>query len=230
MGVGYNPRIVTDQMILCLDAANAKSITGTGQSWIDLSRNGYAAIPANGPTYSSTNGGIITFDGTDDEYTTGLNTFGPNTSWEAWFRLTSNKSGYNMFMGRYLPYFGQLSGNRIIFSNNIGGAQQTVYSNTTLSISNWYHVICTTAFDTTNTTAMIYVNGSVNMDSTYNNVFSGQQVNYPGYYFTIGDGYNHPTSWYPFNGDVAIVRIYNKTLSLAEVRQNFNANRKRFGI
>lgn len=65
MGVGYNPKIVTDGLVMCLDAANRKSYSGTGTIWRDLvgSNNGTLT---NGPTYSSAGGGSIVFDGAND--------------------------------------------------------------------------------------------------------------------------------------------------------------------
>jgi len=53
MAVSYNTSIVTDGLVLCLDAANAKSYPGTGTAWTDLSGNANNAILVN-PTYNST--------------------------------------------------------------------------------------------------------------------------------------------------------------------------------
>ena len=63
MGVAYNSRIITENLVLCLDAANSKSYPGSGTTWTDLSGNGNNATLTNGPTYSSANGGSIVFDG-----------------------------------------------------------------------------------------------------------------------------------------------------------------------
>lgn len=38
------------------------------------------------------------------------------------------------------------------------------------------------------------------------------------------------TTQYFFAGRIASARIYNRALSASEVNQNFNANRRRFGI
>ena len=40
MGISYNPRTITDGLVLCLDAANTKSYPGSGTTWADLSGNG----------------------------------------------------------------------------------------------------------------------------------------------------------------------------------------------
>jgi hypothetical protein len=66
MGISYNPRTITDGLVLCLDAANPKSYPGSGTTWTDLSGRGNNGTLTNGPTYSSSNGGSIVFDGVDD--------------------------------------------------------------------------------------------------------------------------------------------------------------------
>ncbi len=66
MGVTYNNRIVTDGLVLCLDAASKRSYPGTGTTWTDRSANRYDGTLANGPTFSSDNAGSIYFDGSND--------------------------------------------------------------------------------------------------------------------------------------------------------------------
>ena len=66
MGTSYNPRIVTDGLVLCLDAANKRSYPGAGNTLTDLTTNKYNGALTNGPTFNSANGGGLIFDGTDD--------------------------------------------------------------------------------------------------------------------------------------------------------------------
>lgn len=66
MGAHSGPDIVTDGLVLCLDAANPESYPGTGTTWTDLSGNGNDALFLGGPLFSSENKGGIVFDGTDD--------------------------------------------------------------------------------------------------------------------------------------------------------------------
>ena len=66
MAFSYSPKIVTDGLVLYLDAANTKSFTSGSAVWNDLGRGGNNGALTNGPTYSSANGGSIVFDGTDD--------------------------------------------------------------------------------------------------------------------------------------------------------------------
>ena len=60
MATRYSPAIVTSGLVLCLDAANPKSYSGTGTTWTDLSGNGYNGTLVNSPTFSQ---GVFTFNG-----------------------------------------------------------------------------------------------------------------------------------------------------------------------
>jgi len=62
LAIFYNPAIVRDGLVLCLDAANRKSYPGSGTTWTDLSGRGNTGTLTNGPTYSSSNGGSLGFD------------------------------------------------------------------------------------------------------------------------------------------------------------------------
>ena len=65
MGLIHSPRIVTDGLVLYLDAANNRSYPGTGTTWSDLVGSNNGTLN-NGPTFSGANGGSIVFDGSDD--------------------------------------------------------------------------------------------------------------------------------------------------------------------
>jgi len=59
-------KIVTDGLVLALDAADANSYTSGSTTWNDLSGNGNNGTLTNGPTFDSANGGSIVFDGSND--------------------------------------------------------------------------------------------------------------------------------------------------------------------
>ena len=65
MGLAHSPRIVTDGLVLCLDAASKRSYPGAGTTWTDL-KGGNNGTLTNGPTFDADNGGSIVFDGSDD--------------------------------------------------------------------------------------------------------------------------------------------------------------------
>lgn len=199
----------------------------TGGGWADLTGNANHGTLVNGVRENSDNLGALVFDGTNDfVLSSSIATYGNNTTWEAWVYCTDNVSTYNMFMGRYLPYFGFYTGNSFIFSNLIGGSQYTIYTPTNLALNTWYHATFTTSYDGVFTTMRTYTNGA----ETASDVIAGVQGNYS-LNFMVGDGNNYyNTSWYPFQGRISNVKVYNRTLTTSEIQQNFNATRGRYGI
>ena len=80
MAIFYNPRTITDGLVLALDAANTKSYPGSGTTWTDLSGNGNNGTLTNGPTYNSSNLGSLSFDGIDD-YSTLTSNYTLSAGW-----------------------------------------------------------------------------------------------------------------------------------------------------
>jgi hypothetical protein len=74
MAFRYSPKIVTDGLVLYLDAANTKSYVSGSTTWNDISRGGNNGTLVNGPTFNRGNGGSIEFDGVDDYVTTNSET------------------------------------------------------------------------------------------------------------------------------------------------------------
>jgi hypothetical protein len=92
------PNIVTDGLVLYLDAANTKSYPGSGTTWFDISGNNRNFTLTNGPTFQSTGGGSFKFDGTDDYATLNIANDNPmkienfiyaNHTYEVWFYLST---------------------------------------------------------------------------------------------------------------------------------------------
>lgn len=80
MGLTHSPKIVTNGLVLALDAANNKSYPGSGVTWYDLSGNGNNGTLTNGPTFNVGNLGSIVFDGTNDYVS--FNNSGTSTSFD----------------------------------------------------------------------------------------------------------------------------------------------------
>lgn len=202
MGINYSPKIVTDGLVLYLDAANPKSYPGTGTTWYDLSGYGEHGTILTGVTHDSSNKGSFNFNGNDQIITTSFNQILPNMTWDAWIYCNSSVNTYNLFMAQYVPYFAFHSGTKLYFKISIGGTQQYVQTPTNLTLSTWYHAVFSIYFDSTNTTMKIYTNGI----ETATGTFLGQSGG-GGNVFCVGDGRPTPY-WYPFNGKVPSVKIY----------------------
>ena len=57
--------MIQDGLVLALDAGDKNSYPGSGTTWFDVSGNNNGTL-TNGPTFNSSNGGSIVFDGVDD--------------------------------------------------------------------------------------------------------------------------------------------------------------------
>lgn len=198
-------------------------VTGTrtvNQSLYNLSKR--ESLDVSAASFDSK--GALVFDGTDDNIVTDIINLGANATFEVVVKCFGNVSTYNMYMGAVLPYMGVFNGNRIIFSDNIGGVQSTIYSpEGSISLNTWCHVVCTRTYDGTNSTNSVYINGIL----AATNTFSGVHVD-SGTYFNVGDGW--VTNWYPFNGYVAVAKIYNRPLTTIEINNNYKNYKPRFNL
>ena len=101
MAVNYNTAIVTNGLVLALDAANTKSYPGSGTTWTDLSANGNNGTLVNTPSYSPNNQGYFTFNGTNQAVssfasTTGFGVTGatPVATMSMWVNFTRRSGQY----------------------------------------------------------------------------------------------------------------------------------------
>ena len=214
--------IVTDGMVLNLDAGTPLSYPGSGTTWTDLSGLGNTGTLTNGPTYSSANGGSIVFDGVDDYVDCGLSTFQPTAiTLCAWVRKTSGGDGGIIVKGNVNEptEWGLTFG----YGNLVVGRATTFYDQLTYpwtgSLLTGFHYVCYTM--TNNTSARLYVDG-VSVAST--NTIGSIGLNTKNVLLGKWNNYG------PLNGNISQVSIYNRALTSAEISQNFNALRGRFGI
>ena len=231
MAITYNPRIVTDGLVFALDAGNAKSYPSSGATWTDRSLSKNNATLSNTPTYSSTNGGYLSFASASSQYATATNP-GSLTRWtaEAMVRFTSSY-GAKVAMVVGGQFDGVSNLNFSIGTNNSPGNYNIAvgffdgaWHNTTgvnYALNTWFHI--TGTYD--GSTIRQYTNG-VQVDSLS---YTGTPAS--------GGGIRINRRWDDvvssgnlFDSNIAAVRVYNRALTSSEVSQNFNAIRGRFGI
>jgi hypothetical protein len=221
--------IVTENLNLYLDAGYTTSYPTTGTTWYDVSGYGLDGSLINGPTYSSSNGGVIDFDGTDDFVSCNniLNfTYSNPFTTEAWINwdggVQPNNAGHiiGKTFGNYRTFL-LTNTNPGTISFRLGLNIQTTNTTAIISPNTWYHVVST--WDPTTFIARVYING-IERASTKN---TNNTWTYQGANFQIG---NSPGENYYFNGKIPIGRVYSQTLSSVEVLQNFNAQKSRFGL
>lgn len=239
------PSFMKNNLKMSFDAKY--SYSGTGTTILELSGSHSNAdivttSEYTSPTFSSSTtlypGKYFSFNGVNTKIEYPAIPLIENMSWETWVRCVGTVSVQNMFMGQVLPYF-SIETNKFLFSNYVGGLQVYLRSNTTIELDKWYHFVATAETVGGKTLSKIYINGVKSAES----YFVGVQSKYPveflenyDYKFAIGDGQGtdrsltqpwqgQDTIWYPFKGDIAQVRVYYKTLSYEEVKNNYNASK-----
>jgi hypothetical protein len=227
------PGIITSNLSLYLSAHNPNSYGGSGSTWTDLSTNANNATLYNTPTYSTDNGGVFDLDGVndyaEDSSTTGT-PFGFGTgafTWEVWVKYDSISTGPSILDPRRItsPTTSESLTDYITSGGNLRFYRNTsdVFSSTSnLSTGNWYHIVLSRTSTATNQTRL-YINNSLDKTATLSESFTdrgryyvGRIINVPGVYL---------------DGKVAQIRIYKgKGLTAAEVKQNYNAHRRLYGL
>ena len=221
MSTSYSPKIVTDGLVLALDAANIKSYSGSGTTWTDLSGNNNTGTLTNGPTFNGENGGSIVFDGTNDcvVVNSNANILSKTTYTKiAWFYTTSFGPSNNIIAGGNSGQHTVWLGGTTTLRAGHNGVWDRVISTTILSVNTWYFGAVT--FNSS-TGWVLYLNGVREATNVNTTQFTGNQEILIGAY---GTGTN------VFIGRIPIAVVYNRTLSANEVLQNYNATRGRFGV
>jgi hypothetical protein len=223
------PTILTNGLVLALDAGDRNSYVSGSTTWFDLAGTNNGTL-TNGPTFNTGSGGSIVFDGVDDYVNLGttLNSITTGSSFtlnmwvlsnvlidgSTYYGLISNYSeagGFQLFTG----------GGNILYAYGNNFLSQTGTAIITQLIANTWNNI-TFAY-VKNTSGIIYVNGINVTSNSYANTISTPNQN-------LKLGVRSDSNAYPWNGRIAITQIYNKSLSAQEVLQNYNATKGRFGL
>ena len=242
MATKYSPRIVTNGLVLCLDAGNLRSFDGAG-TWADLV-GGVELTKENSPVWVSNsnlvpNNGYFS-GGASDRYIQETTSAGITLTTQvtlcAWYRKTGSGTSSNQRIvevwGGSTPSSGHVlavtnSGGSVIFWLNDNGDDTnnrfiSVATSATPADDVWHYLVGTYSSPALN----IYIDGddtgssgSTAVTSSLDNIDS----------ICVG-AYASDNSNYHMDGDIAIVQIYNKALSAAEVKQNYNAQKGRFGL
>lgn len=220
--------VVDSSLKLWIDAGQPASYPGSGTTWTDLSGNGKNGTLVSGVTYNSNNGGSIALDGS-----TGYILLGPIDG------IGIATSSFTMGIWVYPT---GVAGNIVSMSstNPSGGwneppiratgqqFQGHIYSNAYLTynynLNTWYYL--TLVFNYAAGSQTFYVNG-VSVGSTTGIVYSGSGVSN---YLFLGQANPGVNNTGMFPGRISNFHIHNRALQTAEVQQNFNALRGRYGI
>ena len=233
MGVSGGPDIIQDGLVLSLDASDRNSYVSGSTIWRDLSSSQNNNTLTNGPTFNSTNGGSIAFDGTDDFSSFSSNiTFSITQPWSYSIWL-SPASG---MVGAWKNIIAQNADTNCtwMFHPNALGFYQSFYNSatyiwytsikpgTTLPIDIFSNIVITCSpVDADRTFFTAYLNGVITDTTT----FTWSPINRNQVFNRIGgNGARY------YIGNIANTFIYNKVISAQEVLQNYNAQKSRFNL
>ena len=230
MGLRHSPKIVTDGLVLCLDAANAKSYPGSGTTWYDLSNNGNDSALTNGPTFSGDDKGVIVFDGVNDYVLKSSFPFSftsESFSINFWLNVTNQIPNYGICICGAGPF--NLGGMGLEIRIQTALLECTINDGVSSGIRTQLSSACSTnewnnfyfTFDRNSLSAKIYKNSILRTTRSY----SGETSSVSTYDLRIGRGNDRY-----LNGKISNFSIYNRALSDSEVRQNYQALRGRYGI
>jgi len=257
MTVNYGTSIVTDGLLYYLDALNTRSYPGTGTAWYDISgATGGSHAMVNNPTYisydSSTGSMNITRSASvvgtagklirtmTGSLTVGNFAYGTNMSWEIWFRIndvTASNITVNEYNSVLMGYHGYFIGYQYSpstglqwatwdGSTNITPVTWTVgTSGTQVLQGSWYQVVVTKS----GLTFAGYLNGVASGTLVQPGTLANSGLQSSA--LTIGAG-KEDTSTYNWDSvcNISNIKMYNIVLTAAQIAQNFNAHRGRYGI
>ena len=222
--IAYYGNIVRDGLVLDLDAAKRDSYPGSGTVWRDIAGGVITGSLIGGPTFDPNNGGSIVFNGTNDYVSLNNVPIGSRDfSFDIWIKKSPTIK-IEFIMGNYadqgasgVMVFIQ-NGTTVRFRISIGAGS---YAEINQNISNnvWVNLI----FTANRTGNMVgYINGVPTAQSS----IISQQGNLGNVDF-LSSFYGG--AWF-LSGSLSSTRVYNRALSAAEVTQNYNALKGRFGL
>jgi hypothetical protein len=218
------PSIATTGLLLYLDAGNPASYPGSGTTWTDLSSNANNATSLNGTTYSSANGGILTFNGSGsgslvaNKYNTtytgktifiaGNVTDVANGNFRAALGASAGSRNFNLYL--YSPSAGQY---QMHFS---AGGVGSFSANLSYTPGSWFTAGIT---QQTDGTLIYYLNGQQvsTTTQTFSQYLSGSTEN-------VGRADNF------WSGPLPVITVYGVALTAAQMLANHNAVRLRYGL
>ena len=225
------PAIITNGLVLNLDAGFTPSYPTTGTTWYDVSGNTNNGTLTNGPTFSSADGGTIVLDGVDDYISIPSSTLfgGSDRSFTLmmWVYGQPSSTGYVGWFGMdgTLNFF--IPGSAT--SGNADSAYRMFYIDPSspfpvqyqffqMPVNQWF-LLTSTNLDASPSSSMGYsINGASLTTTTYPNrmaVPSEIKIGYSNAYI---------------NGKAGIITAYNRVLTNSEILQNYNATKGRFGL
>lgn len=234
-----NGKIVTDGLVLALNAADRNSYPGSGTTWTDLNPFYTNSTLTNGPTFSPNNSGLVVLDGTNDWISIPGSTtlYSSDFTWQSfhYIRLGNgsdldamwwSEAGTKNFLTGYrntnigATYFRIDTPSTVYQSPGVGTQYNGFGNNAGPASGRWLFTTITKSGSSVN----LYWNNAVLMwNVTINdwNILNTSQA--------IAFGARNDSA-FATAMDISSILMYNKALSTSEIIQNYNAQKTRFNL
>ena len=222
--------VITSNLLFYYDPGNTSSYPGSGTALTDLSPNGFGGTLTGGTAYSTSNGGMFTFDGVNDHIS--LSASIPTAMYSASFticaflRPATSPPTLQSFASFYND--GTATQRRLRMRVASDGSMQMSYfsddlSTTTslITFGSWNMIVM--QYNLGADTSKIWQNTTERASGAQGPFLSGTGTG-----ASIGS-YQNPASEF-FKGDIGVMLGYTSNLTSAEITQNFNAFRSRYGL
>lgn len=225
MSLFHGPSTVMNGLVFYVDAANPRSYPGTGTTWFDLSGlNNHLTLTAS-PTFSTTG---FTFNGsTQYGSKTGFTGLSANPSYTMISWMQFNNLGIGAGVDAPIIWYGGEAsaavaslGQKGTYFCSLHYADDITFTNFTPTTSTWYHAAMT--YNSTSRSITLWINSVSTQTATHSNNLNITTTNL-GVAADTGGGRR-------FQGKISTAQIYSREFSSAEILQNFNATRGRYGI
>lgn len=218
MGLKHHPRVVTNGLVMYLDAANTRCYSGSGITANGLVGSINSSL-VNGVGFTSTNNGSFVFDATNDYINFGNNSTLQQTSGtiSAWAKTSAPGGSYRGIIAKQGAYgLFYVTGQLWIYD---WGADFGRSTGIDIADNTWKNVVLTYQSGVSNG-LFIYLNGvsvlttTITVLNQINNLFGGAEANASQYAACQISSFN----------------MYNRALTAKEIKQNYNATKKRYGL
>lgn len=253
MSFSNGPTIVTNGLVLALDAGDRNSYVSGSSTWFDLVGSSNGTL-TNGPTFDSGSGGSIIFDGVDDYVQYPVRTtytefqYSSSFTIECFVKITESSSlgyvitnrAYNDGNGTRYTGWGLLQNEGSVLGF-VGGypsstfdwrrVTSTAANFTSTILGKWAHITWTN--DGTVGGGKLYFNGVNVTSQSFDDNTPPYTINYSSSHkITLGMSPAETISsgGHFLSGSIASARIYTRALSADEVLQNYNAQKSKFGL
>lgn len=221
MGGQAGPNIVKDGLVFYIDAMNLRTWAGPDSSIVNSLIGSATGSIDNDTSGSFGNNNSFAFDGVDDKILIPPDPLATEIrtafTVSIWAKSTGSPSG-TLFVNGNFYYFGMRFYSTFfdVYLYNLQLAIRTSLSGLGLDNSNWNNIALVMDDSASPEIEKIYVNGI----SKFSDTSARSYWNNTNTLF-IGSG---------FNGNIGPVKMYSKALSAAEIKQNYNALKGRFGL